>query len=224
MKSHMEVNAQSEQISPIAITREQLTQLKNNHQFIDLLQIARIENSLSFFMKVSRDVQGDSCVDKRQRLRSFLFVVSILHEALSNLLVLENKYGTKKEFADKSFIEGFEELLRQESVTEFFKTFSKNVRDQTAFHFDRCALRIALRERSKEVNIFANTDSLSRHDIYFELADELDFDYQISLLQVDPAKPTSFHEICTTTWNIVFEYQKCSISFIDSRLGILLEA
>lgn len=209
----------------LIIEKSKFEELIKNSIFIDMLDLARIENALAFCNQTVIDYPGETPVSVRQRFRAFFFTIGILHEGLKKIQNLERKYGHKKSFKSKAFDDGFRKLLAESSVINFLENFSDNVRDKTAFHFDKDIIKTALRNKKGfklDKFIFAKADSEKAGDIYFVLADEIDFNYHLSLIGKDNSID-DLKEVVGETMEILSKYLKASSEFIVEQMYLLLK-
>lgn len=213
----------------IFIKKSNLEILKNNIVFIDILDMARARNALSFHNEITKDYPGNTLVEIRQRFRSFFYLSGALNQAYKKIRELENKYGEKREFKSEAFINGFSKFLADETVAKFFdkKTgIIRSIRDKTAFHFDEDVIKDTLRKEDAlkwEKFIFAKADRETPDDMYFVLADEIEFNYHLSVTEENKSM-TQANEVFKNISDITDRYLIASNEFMTEQIDKLIES
>ncbi|GAG45267.1 unnamed protein product, partial [marine sediment metagenome] len=65
----------------VAISKENFKELVNNRQFISIVRLGRILNSILFSMNITVNTKGDTPADTRQTTTAFLYMCSLLYES-----------------------------------------------------------------------------------------------------------------------------------------------
>jgi hypothetical protein len=135
--------------------------------FAALLTLARIVNNLRYHHVAARSVMGDdSPSSSRQRITSFLNVAGALYEALLFAERLGEFFGKDEAFAD------IRDVLRSPVVQMLRNGPLKRLRHQAVYHHDEHAIANVLGTiMDGDKYVFASGTTLSKADVYYELAD-----------------------------------------------------
>jgi hypothetical protein len=149
-----------------------IARIRHEKEFIALLNLGRMVNTLQFALTVLRQTPGvDTPADTRQGVNAFLLCGSLLFEGIRHVNVLAAKYPSFDHIG--RFKKPYEEIM----LAEFEETVLKIVRNQIVSHFDDEVFEESLAHGEFGDVLFAQCHSANLDDMVFTLADELVLGY-----------------------------------------------
>ena len=152
----------------VNLTKNQFDDFQKNDEFLALLTLARVVNSMRFcqfgYLKASEE---KTAAGLRDKMASFLFICSILWEGLAIAETIGKyfrEYGTYKS--------GLQKLIKDRNDNKALNAFLDKMRNQVAFHFDFNALKDQLTDIGLDEFTFVCGKGKPAGESYYKLADD----------------------------------------------------
>lgn len=157
----------------LRVSKEKFAELRNNPDFVTLIQIGRIINALAFCLELLQNIRGDKrAIDRRYNNRTFFIIASYLHEALAVLYGLRSRYAKEESFSEINKIL-YPADPKQEKILKLVRN--------TGFHLDgeSKATQDALSKLNfPHYDIFSG-DTPALISFHCDISDAIDFNYLI---------------------------------------------
>src|SRR4029079_15456267 len=159
----------------IRIKRHRFPFLKNDDDFLALVKVGRLINTIAFGLQNIVDY-GDlkSPVERRQYYRAFFISGGYLHEGIQLAASLRQKYRTEEFFQPLMSLAYDDQYSVQRKILQ-------RIRDSVAFHLDHhdksTKTALSKLKLSKYDLMSGETDTFS--DFYFDFADTVDLNFLI---------------------------------------------
>lgn len=143
--------------------------LRNAPQFVEIMRLARIVNSLGLaYHPFVSDLEDNSPGTRRDRFAAFTYSAALMHEGLRTAEGLAKHFRHLKEYRD-----GFQKIFADRSVQELRSTLLGPIRNKIVFHFDLEAIATGLDRFPDEENLIATLSNPPQQgEIYFDAADD----------------------------------------------------
>ncbi|HVF56973.1 MAG TPA: hypothetical protein VM934_12540 [Pyrinomonadaceae bacterium] len=157
------------------LSKEDFDRIRSDARFGAILRLARVVNSLQFcFNSLVVVSDADTPANQRQRLNSFLFASGVLYEGLKVVRNLTKHFGQRQ-----SFRNGLEKLLDEPVTKKLQGNILKDMRNKSVFHYDEDVAPKTLKILNLESYLFATGVGTHRGGVYYNLADEVVFNFII---------------------------------------------
>jgi hypothetical protein len=192
----------------ITISPDEFERIKTDPDFVTLMTLARVTNTINFCISVMKSANeqsklSDTPAGSRQLLNAFLFSAGALYEGM----IIVQSLGREFRSLD-SFINGFQQLWADRNIQQLRQGALNHTRNQVAFHFWRDSvigdtLRNINTEPTSEAITFAAAKSsnpakagVAPNDIYYTFADEV----VVNFLVGQPAAGQSSEDKLLADW------------------------
>ena len=198
-------------VEKLEIDKLKFESLRTNPRFISILHFARVLNALMFCLQSYNDYKdSDSPVANRQKFRSLFIMMGFLHEGFVLLEKLETQ------FSGENF---FDNTLGRMTNDIKIKNFRDNdlvkIRNANSFHFGDKVVPQTLKKLDLNEYILISFESPSFMDMYFPLADELDFNFWTKDTKNHKEETEKITEILSTSLNITVKFIKAAEKFMS---------
>lgn len=172
MNQHLSGSDNRHDISSLIIPAEVARTNRTNREFIALLNLGRMVNTIQFALSVLRESPPDGTpADTRQGVNAFLFCGSLLFEGIRHVNVLAEKYPSFDHLGP------FKKPYDDPALERFEETVLKTIRNKIVSHFDDDVFIDSLRHTELEDAVFAQRHTDILEDMVFTLSDELVLGY-----------------------------------------------
>lgn len=143
--------------------------LRNAPQFVEIMRLARVVNSLGLaYRPMFTDLADNSPRTLGDRFAAFTYSAALLQEGLHTAQGLGEHFRHLEQYRD-----GFQKILADRSVQELRSKLLDPIRDRLVFHFDREALATGLDRFPDEEHLIATLSNPPQQgEIYFDAADD----------------------------------------------------
>jgi hypothetical protein len=164
-----------EDYKEIYMPEREFDKLRTDLYFARILTLARVSNAILFCFNAYIDyIDDESPSGLRQRFNASFFLAGILHEGLKVADNIEKHFGDRE-----SFKKGFGKFLNEEETKKFRENELKTARDKFIFHYDKDVATKVLKILDFTEYKFATAVGSRSGDFYYNLADEIAFNYLI---------------------------------------------
>ena len=150
----------------------------------------------------------------RQRFRASTFAIGVLHEGLNRVDGLHEYYQNVDYFDN-----GFGTWVSDKKIRNFRTRLIQTVRNQMSFHFDTEVVRHTIANEfdlTEYILVSANSDIAA--DMFFELAETIEFDYLVREFKSNEEKLTATKLILNTVAEITIKFIKSTDLFMAGIL------
>ncbi|MFC1485520.1 hypothetical protein ACFL55_00655 [Candidatus Latescibacterota bacterium] len=159
-------------VRSLVISHEKFNEIREEKEFIVLLNLGRMVNTLQFALTVLRETPGTQTpADVRQGVNAFLLCGSLLFEGIRHVNVVAKKYPGFDRLGK------FKKPYREGDLAVFEETVLKCVRNKIVSHFDDDVFIDSLRHIPTGDVVFAQCHTVNLEDMVFTLSDELVLTY-----------------------------------------------
>lgn len=162
----------------IHFNRRELPKLATKPEFLSLLVLGRIINSIRFAQQAAIDNQiSQTPPQNRQMANSFFHLAAILFEACKWLRNNRNRFSKFSSWQNE-----IEPIFKDEIIKKFVTDNLPRLRDKFVFHFDDDFMKEGLKNFIPDGESITLATCVERADglLYFDLSDILSFVYLLS--------------------------------------------
>lgn len=208
----------------VRITKTKFHELRENPDFVALVDVGRIINALLFSMDLTltMDRSVKTARGRRASARVFVIAASYLHEALETLASFRSRYGSEP------FFEKALKLIYPPDGNNRRSRILKVLRNSSGFHLDH--ERKVTAETLKSLNLTVydlySGDDTSIGSLFFDIADTVDLNYWINQFRAEKSEGDTLSEIARTVGEMtkeVLDACESILTALGTRLAILPE-
>lgn len=195
---------------PIRIRRHRFAFLRKNEDFLTMIRVGRLLNSLAFCLRCIDDFNDDkSPVGRRQYMRALFLLGGFLHEGLDLVASLRSRYK------DEPTVAGLVDLTYG-SDSSFERKMLQLMRHNAAFHLD--SHDQSTREAMKNLKLprydLASYNSQKQLDFYFNFADTIDLNFLIDKLKGDKTEQETLEAIFSSLMTVAKAFMELGHKFL----------
>jgi len=216
MNSPKQMNGEENgRVRSLVIPGGTIAHIRHKKEFIALLNLGRMVNTLQFALTVLRETPGvETPADTRQGVNAFLLCGSLLFEGIRHVNVLAVKYPA----FDR--IGRFRKPYEDSTLAAFEDTVLKIVRNQIVSHFDDEVFEESLAHGEFGDVLFAQCHTENLDDMVFTLADELVLGYVTNSYTGSwISSPRDFLDMIETMINLSREFTGMVVELITAVLA-----
>jgi len=154
----------------IVADAETWARMRREPQFIELMRLARVANSLTLaYPPIFIPHSDQSPRARRTRFAGLFYSAALMKEALDTARSLGKWFRDKRQYR-----EGVGSILADPKVQAFESDIADKIRDELVFHFDREAMAVGLARLPGEETIIGSFPATGPEigETHFDIADE----------------------------------------------------